>query len=236
LKTFSQNTEQSFQKKILTDKFTQKPRGLGFVEFSTRAEAQAAVDDAANLYIDGRQAEVSFSDQKPERTGPSDVGMRGGRGGDRGGRGGYGGDRPQRSNFDGERFSAFVGNLGFKSSEASVRSFFSACGNVIDVRIAKSEDGKSRGFCHVDFDSATALESAKGLAGQNLDGREIRVDASTPRTGGGDRGGFRGGRGGDRGGRGGFRGGRGGFAPNPMKSGSMGAASKNAVMTFDDDE
>ena len=76
-------------------------------------------------------------------------------------------------------------------------------------------------------------------AGQNLDGRDIRVDASTPRAGGSFRGGDRGGRGGDRGGRGGFRGGRGGFG-NPMdrakKSGGIVSNAQNTKVTFDDDD
>jgi len=91
-----------------------------------------------------------------------------------------------------------------------------------------------KGFAHVDFDSADAVEEAKKLAGQQLDGRELRVDASTPRQGGsGNRGGsFRGGRGGGRGGRGGS------FNPldRAKKSGALVSANTNAVKTFDDDD
>jgi len=158
--------------KVLYDKMTGKARGLGFVEFGTREEAQAALDDAASLEVDGRLIQVTFSDQKPERTGAPAYGQ--------GGQGGYGaqksygqqsggyggqqsggyGQQQQRSNYDGERHAAFVGNLGFRTNEGSVRSFFGDCGNVVDVRIAKSEDGKSRGFCHVDFDSSDALQKS----------------------------------------------------------------------------
>ncbi len=223
--------------KVLYDKMTGKARGLGFVAFASRADAQKALDDADNLNVDGRTIQVTFSDQKPERPqgGNNFGGNRGGYGGDRGGnRGGYGGDRGGdrggNRDFGGEKFTAFVGNLGFKSSEQSVRKFFSDCGSVVDVRIAKNEEGRSKGFCHVDFDSNEAVEKAKAKAGQELDGREIRVDASTPRQGGGRGGGF-----GGRGGRGGFdrggRGGRGGF----NKPGSM-RANPGAVQTFDDDE
>jgi len=215
-KNSSEITELYYQRKILTDRETGRPRGLGFIEFSTRGEAQAVLDDAANLNLDGRLIEASFSDQKKERP----------QGGFQGGRGGYqnGGGR---SNFGGDKFTAFVGNLGFKSTDSSVRNFFAGCGNVVDVRIAKNEEGQSKGFAHVDFDSADAVQKAKALAGQSLDGREIRVDESTPRQGGGNRGG----RGGDRGGRGR---GRGGF--DPKKSGGMSVANRNAVQTFDDDE
>ena len=94
-----------------------------------------------------------------------------------------------------------------------------------------NEDGRAKGFCHVDFDSAEAVQKAMGKAGQNLDGREIRVDASTPRQGGGSRG-----RGGPRGGRGGPRGGGFNSFDRQKRSGDISSANKNAVVTFDDDE
>jgi len=87
------------------------------------------------------------------------------------------------------------------------------------------EDGRARGFCHIEFADPAHAEAAMKFNGQEIDGRAIRLDLSAPRQGGGGRGGRggfgdRGGRGcfGDRGrgglgGRGGFgdRGGRGGF-------------------------
>jgi len=231
--------------KVLYDKMTGKARGLAFVAFNSRDQAQAALDDAANLTIDGRTLQVSFSDQKPERPQGGNQSF-GGNNRDFGGNNrDFGGNNRReftpRSDFQGERHTAFVGNLGFKTNEGSVRKFFSDCGNVVDVRIAKNEEGRSKGFCHVDFESADAVQSAMKKAGQELDGREIRVDASTPRQGGGNRGGRGGGFGGGRG-RGGFGGGRGrggGFGGNPMdrakKSGAI-ISNPNAVMTFDDDE
>jgi len=228
---------------------TGKARGLAFVDFSSRAEAQSAITDAANLIIDGRNLQVTFSDQKPQAPSNGFNNNKGGYGGNQGGyggnQGGYGGQQGgfQKKFHDGEKFTAFVGNLGFKTSENSVASFFGDCGNVLDVRIAKNpEDGRSKGYAHVDFDSNDAVQKAMGKAGQNLDGRDVRVDASTPRQGGGDRGG-RGGFGGGRGGRGGFgggRGGRGGFGGNPMdkakKSGGIIASNQATKVTFDDDD
>jgi nucleolin len=219
--------------KVLFDRNTGKARGLGFVEFSKRSEAQSALNDLANLVVDGRQLTATFSDQKPENNN-SQGGFR-----QNNNNNGFNNNRGGSSNYGGEKFTAFVGNLGFKTNENSVKKFFQDCGSVTDVRIAKNEEGRSKGFCHVDFDSAEAVEKAKSKAGQELDGREIRVDASTPRQGGGNRGGSfqRGGRGGFRGGRGG---GRGGFNSDPMgrskKTGALMTPSQNAVVTFDDDE
>ncbi len=171
--------------KVLYDKMTGKARGLAFIEFSTRGEAQSAIDNASSLVIEGRNLQVSFSDEKDtNRSAPGGFNKGGfnNSGFNNNNNGGF-----QRKNFDGEKFTAFVGNLGFKTNEQSVSKFFGDCGNVIDVRIAKNpEDGRSKGYCHVDFDSNEALQKALGKAGQNLDGRDIRVDASTPRQGGGD--------------------------------------------------
>jgi nucleolin len=84
-----------------------------------------------------------------------------------------------------EKFTVFVGNLGFKTSENTIKTFFDECGNVIAVRIAKDrETGRSRGFCHVDFDAQEAVEKAKAKSGQQLDGRDVRVDESLPKESG----------------------------------------------------
>lgn len=183
--------------KILKDRNTGKPRGIGFLEFSTAEEAQSAMDDAANIELEGRQLTINFSDNKDANRGPKQEG------GQR--------DRNQGSQSSGDGTTIFVGNLGFKTSESSIREFFDDCGTVTSVRIAKGDDGRSKGFCHVDFDSNDSVQKAIEKNGQELDGRAVRVDASTGKRSNdrGDRGGFRGGRGGRGGGRGGFGGGRG---------------------------
>ena len=66
-----------------------------------------------------------------------------------------------------------------------------------------NDDGRPKGFAHVEFESNADAVAALKFAGQELDGRELRMDLSQPRRGGGG-GGFRGG---DRRGGGGFRGG-----------------------------
>lgn len=68
-----------------------------------------------------------------------------------------------------------------------------------------------RGFAHVEFETAEGVDNALRKAGEKLGGRDLRVDRSGQKSGGGG-GGFRGGRGNDRGGRGGRGGnfGRGG--------------------------
>jgi len=221
-----------------------KSKGIGFVEFNTRAEAKKAIADNGKLNLDGRDIQISFSNENRPQPG--------------------GNPRPfqqnnQRQGGSSSSSTVFVGNLSFDSTEDSIREFFSQCGNVNAVRIAKNEEGKMKGFCHVEFDSNEAVVNAIKLAGSQLDGREIRVDEAKPSGGGGGgrrdfggnrgnfggrgRGGDRGGRGGfgDRGGRGGFggrggRGGRGGFQNSEDKAKKSGAIlqSQGVKTTFDD--
>lgn len=217
--------------KVLTDKMTGKPKGIAFVKFEKRADAKKAMEEVGD--IDGRTPTCTWSNEKPER-GPQKTFDRPPRDNDRRG-------ESRDTGSSGPTHTVFVGNLGFKTNDYSIKNFFSKVGNVVNVRIAKHEDGKAKGFCHVDFDTKEAAEAAVGLAGQNLDGRDIRVDMSEPRKGGfgggapRGRGGFGGGRGGNRGGFGGGRGGRGGFNSKPSYGGnSRGGDFGNKKRRFDD--
>jgi len=121
-------------------------------------------------------------------------------------------------------------------TENSIKNLFKDCGNVLVVRIAKDRDtGRVKGFAHVEFESGESVQKAVSKNGAiELEGRQLKVDASESKGGSsGGRGGFGGGRGGFGGGRG-----RGGFG-DPMaraqKSGAVLPPSGNKT-TFDDDE
>ena len=70
-----------------TDRETGRPRGFGFVEMSTDAEEQAAIDALDGAEWMGRDLRVNKA--KPREDRPPGGGSRGG--GNRGGGGGYGG-------------------------------------------------------------------------------------------------------------------------------------------------
>ncbi len=70
--------------KIITDKFTGKSKGFGFVEMPNDEEAQTAINELNGVELDGRTILVKKSEPRENRGG--------GRGGNRGG-GGYGGGR-----------------------------------------------------------------------------------------------------------------------------------------------
>src|SRR5215210_17011 len=68
---------------IVTDKFTQKPRGFAFVTMGTPEAAQAAIQQLSGKSVNGRNLTVNEARPREERSG--------GGGGGGGGRGGYGG-------------------------------------------------------------------------------------------------------------------------------------------------
>ena len=101
----------------------------------------------------------------------------------------------------------YVGNLAWTATEEEVKELFGKHGTVTSVRIIKDRDtGKSRGFCFVEMEDATAAATA--LNGFDLKGRQLRVNEAQEQQPRGNRGGtlpslpgdFRGGadRGGDR--------------------------------------
>ena len=74
--------------KIITDKFTGRSKGFGFVEMTNDDEAQKAIDELNGATVQGRAIVVNKSEPKPEGERRSFNNNRGG--GDS--RGGYGGN------------------------------------------------------------------------------------------------------------------------------------------------
>ena len=90
--TSSSDLEQLFSEfgrvqsaEVIMDRDTGRSKGFGFVEMSTDAEAQAAIEGLNLKEHDGRALAVNEARPREERRGG------GGGGGGRGGRGGYGG-------------------------------------------------------------------------------------------------------------------------------------------------
>jgi RNA recognition motif-containing protein len=91
---------------IIRDKFSNEPRGFGFVEMPSREEAQAAITGLMGKELKGQSLNVSEARPRTERSGG-----RGGGGGGRdrrrgggGGAGGAGGQRRGGSGGGGRRF------------------------------------------------------------------------------------------------------------------------------------
>jgi len=84
--------------KVITDKFSGRSRGFGFVEMSNDEEAKKAIQELDQAEVDGRTisvAEAKPREQRPERKpfGGGGSGGGGNRGGSGGGYGGGGGNK-----------------------------------------------------------------------------------------------------------------------------------------------
>ncbi len=110
----------------------------------------------------------------------------------------------------------YVGNLNYNTNEQSLRELFSGNGReVVSVAVIMDrETGRSRGFAFVEMATAEgAQEALRELDGQDLDGRQLRINEARERESRGPGGPPRGPRpGGYGGGGGGYAGGGGGYA------------------------
>ena len=86
----------------------------------------------------------------------------------------------------------YVGNLPHSTTEAELREFFQAHGDVQKVSIVTDRDtGRSRGFAFVEMtDSGAADKAIAALNGTQLGGRALTINEAKPKTerpGGGGR-------------------------------------------------
>jgi len=93
--------------RVIMDKFTQQPKGFGYIDFSNGSDAQSAMTAMSGAEYDGRAIRLDHATSKQGGGGDRRGSFGGGRGGDRGGRGGRGGfggrggDRGGRGGFGG---------------------------------------------------------------------------------------------------------------------------------------
>jgi RNA recognition motif-containing protein len=96
----------------------------------------------------------------------------------------------------------FIGGLAFSTSNERLREVFAQAGTVESATVVVDRDsGQSRGFGFVEMSTpAEADEAVKRFNGQEVDGRQLRVELSKPQaprgqgragSGGGWRGGGR---------------------------------------------
>jgi len=160
------------ESKIVTDKQTGKSRGFGFLKFYEKKSAVAAMKDADNIVVDGRNLQIRYSNDKGSQM--------------------KGGNSNSAKKGPSSEFGVFVGNISYKCTENDLKKFFKDCGKVVDVRIAKKPDGKLKGFAHVDFETKEGMEKAVEKNGNELQGRALKIDKSSSGNGKGGNGGNRG--------------------------------------------
>ncbi|KAF2806072.1 RNA-binding domain-containing protein, partial [Mytilinidion resinicola] len=119
----------------------------------------------------------------------------------------------------------FIGGLAWHTDDATLRTKFEEFGTVEEAIVVKDRDtGRSRGFGFVRFSQEGEADQAiENMNNVEFDGRTIRVDKASERSGGGGGGGGYS-RGGGGGGYGGGRGG-GGYGGGGSYGGGYGGRS-----------
>jgi diadenosine tetraphosphate (Ap4A) HIT family hydrolase len=72
----------------------------------------------------------------------------------------------------------FIKNLSYEATYEEVARFFSAAGQVVNIRRTATEQGRPQGWAHVQFDEEGAVAEACRLHGSKLLGRELFIDAA----------------------------------------------------------
>lgn len=78
----------------------------------------------------------------------------------------------------------YVGNLSFDTSNGRLQGLFSEFGEVVDAQVIMDRDtGRSRGFGFVEMKSSEEANKAiSSLNGQEVDGRQLKVNVAKPRS------------------------------------------------------
>ena len=134
-----------------------RSRGIAFVKFKSIHNAEDALKEENGKEWETRPLKINFAGDKPKSSGVSKLPER---------------RRESRSNDT----VVFVGNISFSTDKKSLADFFKECGEIKDLRLAMRDDGKSKGFAHIEFENKDAMRSALKKDGCELDGRKIRVD------------------------------------------------------------
>ena len=144
----------------------------------------------------------------------------------------------------GPTFEVIVCGLPFTSSEQDIRSHFGDIHDINSVKIMMGQDGRPRGKAFLKFGCEDSMNTALGLNGSNLGGRDIiveltdnmkggRQDGGQPGQGsfqGGNRGGFQGGA------QGGFQNRNAGSGPGEHAPENTNVMVKNLAFSVDEEK
>ena len=80
-----------------------------------------------------------------------------------------------------DRRKVFVGHLSYKTNEESLHRFFSDCGEINRIDLARDQEGHSRGWAYITFMEPDGAEKAKTKSESKIDNRFIVVEDVRPR-------------------------------------------------------
>lgn len=160
--------------KVIKDRMTGRSKGFGYVEFSSPAEAQAALS-LSGTEIEGMAVNVDISQPRVERA-PRQYQSAGGSGG-------YQAPREPRTYPKSEpSTTVFVGNLSFQATEQDIASTFAECGPISHIRLPRYHDtGKMKGYAYLEFQDLDSATKCIKLQDVQIAGRPVRLDYSQPR-------------------------------------------------------
>merc|ERR1711894_174605 len=126
-------------------------KGYGFVHFETEEAALNAIQKVNGMLLNGKKVYVGrFVPRK---------------------------DRDMELGEKARKFTnVYVKNINDEYDEAKLNEMFQKYGKISSVKVMKSDDGKSKGFGFVSFESPEeAMNACEELNGQDLDGKTVFV-------------------------------------------------------------
>ncbi len=135
--------------------------GFGFLEFRSKAQAQAALLAMDGYILDGYRLSIKASHKGLDAVEE--------------------GKREQREKDVSRRSTkVLIKNLPFEASKKDVRALFGSYGQLRSVRVPKKFDHSARGFAFADFLTAREAENAmNALRDTHLLGRRLVLDFAT---------------------------------------------------------
>ena len=104
--------------------------------------------------------------------------------------------RPEDAGPASAEATVFVRNVPYAADEEAIRAAFASAGEVVEIHFGMGQDGRPRGYCHVEFRTPEAAQAALGMSGTMVLDREVKVEqadvvpgAKQPRHGQGPAGG-----------------------------------------------
>jgi len=137
--------------KVAQDMSNGESKGYGFVHFETEEAALNAIQKVNGMLLNGKKVYVGrFVPRK---------------------------DREMELGEKARMFTnVYVKNINDEYDEAKLNEMFQKYGKISSVKVMKSDDGKSKGFGFVSFESPEeAMVACDELNGQDLDGKTVFV-------------------------------------------------------------
>lgn len=131
-----------------------RSKGVGFVGFDAAEGVDAALRFDGSDYM-GRTLRVSRSGERGPKKDPAE------------------GARAVVSTS-----TVFVGNVSYQCSEEDLRELFSHAGEIKAIRMARDQEGRTKGFAHIEFADQEGVARAISYTNTDLKGRQIRVEYS----------------------------------------------------------